>query len=313
MGPPGPGAPALGSSDALEPAELQGLRLALLDWYRARGRRLRIRSSRDPWHILVSEVMAQQTQIERVDAAWSGFLERFPTPKALADATIAEVLRAWAGLGYNRRAVALHRAANVIVARSGGRVPDTVAELEALPGVGPYTARAVAALAFGRPVGAVDTNVRRVIGRLRGIEPGPHELQASADELVDREDPRTWTHALMELGATVCRARAPACGACPARPWCASADVHPVALARPPRPERAARQPSVPFHETTRWLRGRIVAALREEADGAWTALPSWIGRHGPEGIDEAVGALEREGLLERRGDGRVRLPSSLT
>jgi A/G-specific adenine glycosylase len=296
----------------LEPAALQALRRALLDWYRARGRRLRIRSTRDPWHVLVSEVMAQQTQIGRVDAAWAGFLERFPTPDAMAEATTADVLRAWQGLGYNRRAVALQRAAQAIVEGWGGRVPDTVADLEALPGVGPYTARAVAALAFGRPVGAVDTNVRRVIGRLLGAGPGPSELQAITDELVDRDDPRTWTHALMELGATVCRARTPACSECPARPWCASVDLRPKVGAGTTYPGRVALARSVPFEETSRWLRGRIVAALREEADGAWTALPSSIGLHGPERIVAAVDALEREGLLERRGDGRVRLPSSL-
>jgi A/G-specific adenine glycosylase len=280
------------------------LRRALLAWYRRHGRALRIRTTREPWAVLVSEVMAQQTQIARVDEAWVDFMARFPSPKALADASTFDVLLAWRGLGYNRRALALQRAAGVIVDRHGGQVPDTVADLEALPGVGPYTARAVAALAFGRPVAAVDTNVRRVIGRLAGAQPTRRDLQVIADGLVARRDPATWTHAVMELGAVVCRSARPACAACPVRTWCASADA--VEPARAP-----GRAPEVPFEQSSRWLRGRIVARLREQEEGAWTELPAVMGSHGAERIAAAVAALHREGLVERRADGRVRLPSS--
>jgi len=135
----------------------------VLGWYGSRARPLGIRTTREPWAILVSEVMAQQTQIARVDEAWSVFMERYPTPRALAEASTAEVLRAWSGLGYNRRAVNLRRAAAAIETEHAGRVPDDIEALEALPGVGPYTARAVVAIAFGQPVAAVDTNVRRVV------------------------------------------------------------------------------------------------------------------------------------------------------
>jgi A/G-specific adenine glycosylase len=179
--------------------------------------------------------------------------------------------------------------------------------------VGPYTARAVAALAFGRPVAAVDTNVHRVLGRILASALGPRELQRVADGLVDARDPGAWTHAVMELGATVCRARTPDCGGCPIRRWCASADAVVVTSTLARSGASAARRAAAPpFEQTMRWLRGRIVAALRQTEDGAWTALPDVIGSHGAARISEAVVALERDGLLERRADGRVRLPSSL-
>jgi A/G-specific adenine glycosylase len=292
---------------------------ALLEWYRAHGRPLRIRATREPWPILVSEVMAQQTQISRVDEAWVGFMARYPTPAALAAASPAEVLRAWQGLGYNRRAVTLRRAAQTIVERHHSRVPASVDALEALAGVGPYTARAVAALAFERPVAAVDTNVRRVLVRVLGMDLRAAELQAVADPLVYRADPAAWSHAMMELGATVCRPRSPDCGSCPISRWCASADaVGRSTATRDTDAGTASRSPSesstpsIPFEHTSRWLRGRIVERLRDQEDGAWAALPDAVGRHGPDAIDRAVAALQRDGLLERHADGRVRLPSSM-
>jgi A/G-specific adenine glycosylase len=278
-------------------------RRALLEWYGPRARRLRIRLTRDPWAILVSEVMAQQTQISRVDAAWEVFMRRYPTPAALAEATTADVLRAWAGLGYNRRALNLQRAATTITLEHGGRVPDQIEELVALPGVGPYTARAVAAIAFGRPVAAVDTNVRRVVTRVIGRALPPAQLQEEADALVDVSDPATWTHASMELGALVCVARAPRCEVCPVAAWCASAG-------RVRTPPRQSRSPEAAFELTTRWLRGRIVERLRALDDGRWERLPQAIGAHGEAEIEAAAEALAREGLLQRRHDGAVRLPS---
>jgi A/G-specific adenine glycosylase len=282
---------------------------------------LRIRATREPWPVLVAEVMAQQTQIARVDEAWAAFLERFPTPLALARASAADVLRAWSGLGYNRRAINLQRAARVIVAEHGGRVPDSVEQLEALPGIGPYTSRAIAALAFARPVAPVDTNVRRVIGRLVGRPMTARELQSVADVLAGGGDPAAWAHASMELGATVCRAQRPACPVCPVRRWCASADATDaarptVANALPGSADgRVARHPSPPperltFEQTTRWLRGRIVAHLRTVEEGAWVRLPESLGSHGPEQIAGATATLQREGLVELHADGSVRLPS---
>lgn len=290
----------------------------MLGWYEATGRALAFRSTADPYAILVSELMAQQTQAARASAAWTAWMARFPTVEALAAAPLSAVLRAWAGLGYNRRAVHLHRAAQLIVERHGGRVPDSLAELEALPGVGPYTARAVAALAFGRPVGAVDTNVRRVLGRICHGEPSrlrPAELQRLADAWVPSDRPGTWTHALMDLGARLCRPVHPRCEACPAMPWCRRAAGEPVpapsAPAAGPGPARAR---PAPFHATRRWLRGRVLDRAREAEDGAWTAYTRPIGMHPLSAVRDAVLALAAEGLLEIRdgSDGReARLPGS--
>lgn len=278
----------------------------MLKWYGPRARPLRIREARDPWAILVSEVMAQQTQIARVDEAWAIFMERYPTPRSLAHASTAEVVRAWAGLGYNRRAVNLQRAAAKIESEHGGQVPSELATLQELPGVGPYTARAVAAIAFGEAVAAVDTNVRRVVSRMTGEPLSEKRLQAAADTLVVRGDPATWTHASMELGATVCVSRRPRCEACPVAPWCASAGRVEV-------PERRTQAAGIPFEQTTRWLRGRIVDRLRALDEGAWSHLPEAIGVHGQAEIAAAVSGLERDGLLERGPGGSVRLPSSTT
>jgi A/G-specific adenine glycosylase len=296
----GPGA---GRSRPLRAGRLRRFQAALLDWYGPRARPLRIRTTREPWAILVSEVMAQQTQISRVDEAWAAFIERYPTPRALAGAPTATVLRDWAGLGYNRRALNLQRAAAIIESEHGDRVPSEVSELEALPGVGPYTARAVAAIAFGRPVAAVDTNVRRVVSRMVGSPLPAREVQAEADVWVDSADTATWTHATMELGATVCISRRPRCDVCPLARWCASAGQ-----VEPPAPRTGS--PGPPFELTTRWLRGRIIERLRKLDDGAWARLPESIGEHDAVAITAAVAALERDGLLERGPDEAVRLPS---
>ncbi len=260
--------------------------------------------------------MAQQTQVARAGEAWARFIERFPTVRELAAASTAEVLRSWQGLGYNRRAVSLQRAARQIVERQDGRVPADVRSLEALPGVGPYTARAVAAIAFGQSVGAVDTNVRRVLGRIVAGEAAPMPapaMQRIADAAVPRGRAADWTHALMDLGATVCRPRRPACEACPARPWCAYAagtrtSPHDAAPA-------VTRVAPAAFVTTSRWLRGRIVDRLRASPDGAWTVVAGPIGGHDDAAVGAALAALANEGLIELAGPGitggarRARLP----
>ena len=239
----------------------------LLRWYEREARDLPWRRTRDPWAILVSEVMLQQTQAARVVPYYERFLARFPDPAACAAAPAAAVLRAWSGLGYNRRALALHRAAGV-VAREGW--PD---DLSSLPGVGPYTAAAVASFAFGASVLAVDVNVRRVLSR-RGLEvaePSPQLNQA-----------------LMELGATVCTARAPRCDVCPLAEGCEG----PGGAA----PRGRARER---FEDTDRFVRGRVVAALAEGS-----SLPDVA----PERLERALDGLERDGLIER-SEGQLRLP----
>ena len=211
------------ATDRLAGFDLPGFRQAVLAWFDARGRAFPFRGTSDPYLVLVSEVLMQQTQISRGGPAWVTFTAQFPTVAALAAASPADVLRAWRGLGYNRRAINLQRAARIIVDELGGAFPNDVAGLERLPGVGPYTARAVASIAFRIPTGAVDTNVRRVLGRVVAGDPAalpPRDLQAVADRLVDPVRPDDWTHALMDIGSILCRPVRPVCAECPVRVMC---------------------------------------------------------------------------------------------
>jgi A/G-specific adenine glycosylase len=259
---------------AAGPPDRAPLQAAVLEWYDRAGRDLPWRRTRDPYAILVSEVMAQQTQVARVLAFYERWLQRWPTAAALAAARPADVLAAWVGLGYNRRALRLREAA-AIVARDGW--PRTAAGLRDLPGVGPYTAAAVASFAFGEPVAAVDVNVRRVATRL-GAEPR---------DLLPVRRHADWNQAAMELGAVFCTARAPRCDGCPAARWCPSRGR----VAEPPRVPRA---PGERFEDSDRWVRGRVVAAL-----AAGEGLPDAIA---PARLERALAALERDGLVERDG-----------
>jgi A/G-specific adenine glycosylase len=253
-----------------------------------------IRTATTPWEVLVAEVMSQQTGIERVGPAWRQFVDRWPTPSDLAGAGTHELLTAWAGLGYNRRALALREAARTIVADHGGRVSATVAELESLPGIGPYTARAVAAAAFGVPVAPLDVNVRRVVARVVGVSPTTLGLQATADGLVSRGQPGRWLDAVMDLASGTCTPLAPRCDACPLAAVCASRGL--VIIVEP-------KTRGVPFPATSRWLRGRLVAALTATPAGTWMRLPERLGDHDTDAIGAAARGLEREGFLELRAD----------
>jgi A/G-specific adenine glycosylase len=273
---------------------------SILAWYERARRDLPFRATRDPYAVLVSETMAQQTQAARAGEAWTGFMAAWPTPVALAAATPADVLRAWQGLGYNRRALNLWRAARRIVEVHDGEVPADLVALRALPGVGPYTARAIGALAFGMAVGAVDTNVRRVLGRIvagDGTALGATETQRVADAAVPPDRPGDWTHAVMDLGATVCRPRNPDCGRCPARAWCRYA-----ATVRDGTAAGAGPKPAVPFPTTSRWLRGRIVDRLRDAPGNAWTIIDGPIGGHDHDAVAIAIEALARDGVVELDG-----------
>jgi len=264
---------------------------AILSWYAAVRRDLPWRRTTDPYRILVSEVMLQQTQVARVVPYYEAWLERFPDAAALARAAAADVLRQWSGLGYNRRALALQAACEVVT-REGW--PRTVNGLRALPGVGPYTAAAVASFAFGVQAAAVDTNVRRVIERLDRRARRPPELARRAQALVPQGRAADWNQALMELGATVCTARAPACEACPAASCRSQGRPSIGATARRSAGER------VRFEETNRFVRGRVVAAL-----AAGDRVPDGFA---PERLERALAGLERDGLVVRDG-GAVRLP----
>src|SRR4051812_17385012 len=194
---------------------------ALLGWWQQHGRDLPWRRTRDPWAVLVSELMLQQTQVARVVPKFEAFLERFPTPTDCAAASAGDVVTMWAGLGYNRRAVNLHRTAVLVVDRHGGRLPDDLASLLALPGIGPYTARALLAFAWERDVGVVDVNAARGLARTEGRAMTLREVQAAADAAVPAGRGWEWNQAMLDLGATVCTSRSPRCGSCPVTGACA--------------------------------------------------------------------------------------------
>jgi A/G-specific adenine glycosylase len=250
--------------------------LSLLEWWEGRRRDLPWRQTRDPWEVLVCEVMAQQTQVARVAARWRPFLDRFPTPAALAEAPVAEVIRWWTGLGYNRRALSLHRCAQAVVAEHNGRLPADLDALTALPGIGPYTARAVLAFAFEHDHGVVDTNTARVLARWEGRRLRAREVQAAADRATPAGDAWAWNQAMLDLGASVCTRRLPRCEECPVQGGCAWAS------AGWPAPDPADGSAGVSggqsrFEGSDRQGRGRLVEALRH---GAVTgdALPAVMG-----------------------------------
>jgi A/G-specific adenine glycosylase len=218
------------------------------------------RTVRDPWSILVAEVMLQQTQAERVIPKWHAFLEVYPDPAACATAPLADVLRLWQGLGYPRRARNLRAAAAVIVERHGGSLPDDLDDLLALPGIGPYTARAVLAFAFELDVGVVDTNIARVLARTAGERLTAKRAQEIADDAVPQEHGWVWNQVIMDLGALVCRPT-PRCCECPLSSSCA------WRMSGNPVPDPAAGSAGVstrqaPFEGSDRQARGRVLAAL---------------------------------------------------
>jgi A/G-specific adenine glycosylase len=209
-------------SRARGPADIssRSFRRALLRWYRLNRRDLPWRADRDPYRVWLSEIMLQQTRVTAVIEYYQRFLKRFPTVQSLAAARISSVLAAWSGLGYYRRARALHEAAKAIVAQHEGRFPSTIEELDDLPGIGKYTAAAIASIAFNHPAAVVDGNVERVVQRLLGKPCSSRELWAQADALLSRDQPGDFNQAMMELGATVCTPRDPKCPACPVVNFC---------------------------------------------------------------------------------------------
>jgi A/G-specific adenine glycosylase len=284
-----------------DPQALARSRRALRSWFEPRRRAYPWRGVRDPYRVLVSEVMLQQTQASRVVSAYRAFLRRFPSIRSLASAPRRDVLVAWDGLGYNRRAVALAEAARVVVHDHGGRVPADPAALQALPGIGPYTAAAVASMAFGVPVAAIDTNVRRIVARVfAGCDAdaaATSDVRALADAWLDRADPGAWNEALMDLGREVCRPR-PRCEVCPLRSVCRFAVSDGVPTPQRRRPER--------FEGSSRQARGAVVRALRTVPSASLAGLARSTGLDA-ERIAEAVAALDTDGVVAVRR-GRVRL-----
>ena len=290
-----------------DPARIAALRRAVRRWYGAHARDLPWRRTRDPYAILVSEIMLQQTQVERVKPKYVAFISRFPNLRALSRARLAAVLRSWSGLGYNSRAKRLWECAKVIVSEHGSRVPADAAVLRTLPGIGRYTACAVASFAFEAREPVVDVNVRRVLSRaLCGIEDAGEAMAWSlAHDALPRRDAGTWNQALMDLGAQFCRST-PKCAACPARRACAFA-ASGAAIGRG----------RLKSHETfvgsRRYFRGRIVRALagapslsflalgEQVKDGFATSDVPWL--------RDLLSDLEREGLVALHPDGRAALP----
>ena len=288
---------------------------ALLTWYARHGRtHLPWRATRDPYRVLVSELMLQQTQVERVLAHYEAFVAHWPGFSALAAADTADVVRAWRGLGYNSRAVRLHALARAVVERHGGELPSGMAALRSLPGVGAYTASAVRAFAFELDDAAVDVNLRRVVHRIAlGLEyprlADDRTLDTLAIAAVPPGAAHDWNSALMDLGATICTARAPKCLVCPLREACAAAPVDPAQLAERARVHAPRRSPqsSIPFERSTRFLRGRIIDRLRDLAPRAALPLDVLLRDLAPtvpgDRLHEIPGVVEmlvRDGLVTR-------------
>lgn len=283
------------------------LRAPILRWYAEHARDLPWRRpGASPWSILVSEFMLQQTPVARVLPAHAAWLHRWPTPASLAAATPADALRQWGRLGYPRRALRLHATAQIIAERHGGEIPSSADILAMLPGIGSYTAAAVASFAFGQREAVLDTNVRRVLARAWTGQPQPPRGTSAAETALARSllptDGRaaaTWSVAVMELGALVCTAASPACSGCPVAPHCAWRQRGSPAAARPRSPQ---------YTGSDRECRGRLLAVLRDSAgpvpaarlDAAW---PDQQQR------SRALAALIADGLAVAQPDGTLSLP----
>ena len=294
----------------------------MLAWFKAESRSLPWRSTHDGYAIMVSEVMLQQTQVDRVIPVYLAFLQQFPTFQSLSDAPAADVIRAWAGMGYNRRAMNLQRAAKQVVEVYEGVLPDNVKSLRSLPGVGEYTAAALACFALGQEVAVIDTNVRRVLGRIfYGPEGAPEkELAGIAQQALPVGEAWSWNQALMDLGATVCSARRPTCLLCPVRPECNAAGAFLApngAVAETSAPYKTKPEKPQRFIESSRYYRGRVVAHLRGLTEGESCSIealgsvvkPDYVADDEPWLLTLLQG-LERDGLVALQEDGSEALVS---
>jgi A/G-specific adenine glycosylase len=280
--------------------DTDSLRAALIEWYESDHRDFPWRRTSDPYEILVSEVMSQQTQLGRVETAWGAFLDRWPTVADLADADQAEVVTFWSDhrLGYNNRAKYLHTAAGQVMDDYDGEFPDSPDELQALQGVGPYTANAVASFAFNTGNAVVDTNVKRVLYRALDVPDDDSEFERVATDLMPEGESRVWNNAIMELGGVACE-KTPHCDekSCPWREWC-----HAYATGDFTAPD-VPTQPS--FQGSRRQFRGRVVNVLKEYDELALDALGPRIrvdytpdGKHGREWLRGLLSDLADDGLV---------------
>lgn len=283
------------------PDDLDAARRELLDWYETAKRGFPWRETADPYAILVCEVMSQQTQLDRVVEPWAAFLERWPTVADLAAADRADVVGFWSAnrLGYNNRARYLHESARLVVEELDGAFPETVEGLQALQGVGPYTATAVASFAFNTPAAVVDTNVKRVLHRAFDVPDDDAAFEAVADALLPADRSRDWNEAVMELGGTVCGA-APRCdeAPCPWRDRCTAYATGDVTA--PDVPTQAA------FDGSRRQFRGRVIRALEGAGEVELSTLGPRVrvdytpeGEHGRDWLRELLADLADDGLVE--------------
>ncbi len=273
----------------------------LLNWAAHHGRDLPWRNTRDPWAILVSEVMAQQTQVARVIPKWHAFLGQWPTPQACADASLGDVLRMWQGLGYPRRAKNLHACAAALSELES--FPSELPDLLALPGIGEYTARAILAFAFEADVAVVDTNTARVLARWGNRQLNRREVQEAADAEVPSGEGWAWNQAMLDLGAMVCTLRQPSCVSCPVNHLCA----YQGSGADPAVGTAGVSVRQAPFAGSDRQVRGKLLRAANTGVPRAQIAEAVKMGSD-PERVARLVDALIGEGLLVET-DGRLSLP----
>lgn len=274
----------------------------VLAWASTTIRELPWRVTRDPWGVLVSEVMSQQTQVGRVAEKWPIFMERFPTPESCAESSLGEVLQLWQGMGYPRRARNLQQCAAAIVEL--GEFPEDLGTLLALPGIGPYTARAVLAFAFGHDVGVLDTNVGRVLARVGGRSLSASEAQGLADDLVPAGESWLWNQAMMDLGGTVCTSRVAHCDECPLADICAwHGDA---SVPDPARTSAGVSRPQSKFEGSQRQARGVLLKRLGN-GTVKMSEVPEIVSRD-PFDARNIVNGLVKDGLCVVDGE-TVRLP----
>lgn len=289
-------------------------------WYKRHRRPLPWRTTRNPYRIVISEIMAQQTQISRVADYYSAWLKRFPSFKTLASASRAEVLRQWSGLGYNNRAVRLHQLAKEITDRYHGKLPHNVADLLALPGIGKYTAHAIACFAFGQSLPVVDVNIRRVISRalwkVRSASDIKSEkkIWSTAESLVPKNNSASeWNQALMDIGSQICTARNPKCGECPLQRNCMSAFSSAFRIRHRTAKKMEPHHNGIP----RRLIRGKILKILHNGPKRFDDVLPLLSGTHQASKrkfLHSVLSLMKNDGIIEIRGSGtsaRISLPET--
>ena len=275
-------------------------------WWDSEKRDLPWRISRDPWAILVSEFMLQQTQASRVVEKYKTFLKRFPNPTTCANSTPGKVIELWSGLGYNRRAINLHRAAKTIAEKHKGTVPDELSLLLDLPGIGDYTARAILAFSFEKDVAVVDVNVKRVLSRLEGRTLSMKEAQSIADQNLPTGEGWRWNQAMIEIGATICTARKTKCDKCPLKETCTwtknQAATDPAISVKSKKLET--------FEGSDRQGRGKLISALRNEPimEKDVPLIFGWPNDH--RRCKRVLKKLEKDGLIVIADSGKISLPN---